>query len=128
MRTSYGIVDSSSVAGQKNPQSGKITGLGHRLPGSLSKHEETSNLKKTGIKTSRATTSIPALNLSHDAIASRAATLWERKGRPAGRDEEIWLEAEKLLAISRADFDKEGGNDELDALFPSQSGSATTSL
>jgi hypothetical protein len=91
-------------------------------------HKETSNMKKTRINTAKSTNSIPALNLSHDAIASRAATLWERKGRPEGRDQEIWLEAEKELAISRADFDKERGNEELDALFPSQSGSATTSL
>jgi hypothetical protein len=32
---------------------------------------------------------------SHDEIAGRAKALWERYGKPVGRDEEIWLEAER---------------------------------
>lgn len=34
---------------------------------------------------------------SHDDIAGKAKELWENYGRPAGRDEEIWFEAERLL-------------------------------
>lgn len=33
----------------------------------------------------------------HDEISSRARELWEKYGRPADRDEEIWLEAERQL-------------------------------
>lgn len=33
----------------------------------------------------------------HDNIAARARELWEGYGRPAGRDVEIWLEAERQL-------------------------------
>jgi hypothetical protein len=39
----------------------------------------------------------PARTPTHDEISSRARTLWEAKGHPAGRDEEIWLEAEAQL-------------------------------
>ena len=38
-----------------------------------------------------------ARNPSHDEITQRARALWEAKGCPAGRDEEIWLEAETQL-------------------------------
>ena len=73
-------------------------------------------------------TTVPtSLVLSHNVISERAASLWVQRGRPEGQDQEIWLEAEKQLARSRFDFDKEGGNDELDALFPGE-GRATTSL
>jgi hypothetical protein len=34
---------------------------------------------------------------SRDEISSKARELWENYGRPAGRDEEIWLEAERQL-------------------------------
>lgn len=33
----------------------------------------------------------------HDEISTRARELWEKYGRPAGRDEAIWLEAERQL-------------------------------
>jgi len=33
----------------------------------------------------------------HDEIAQQARTLWEHYGRPEGRDQEIWLEAERQL-------------------------------
>ncbi len=33
--------------------------------------------------------------LSHDEIARRAYQLWEQRGRPQGRDLELWLEAEQ---------------------------------
>ena len=35
---------------------------------------------------------------SREAIAERAYLLWERAGRPAGRDQEFWLRAEAELA------------------------------
>ncbi|HZZ17835.1 MAG TPA: DUF2934 domain-containing protein [Opitutaceae bacterium] len=85
-------------------------------------------MKKTRIESSKSNTAPRTLALSHDAIATRAAVLWEQRGRPYGLDQQIWLDAEKELARSRADFDKESGNEELDALFPNQSGPATTSL
>lgn len=34
---------------------------------------------------------------SHDEISRRAAELWRQYGSPEGRDEEIWLEAERQL-------------------------------
>jgi hypothetical protein len=34
---------------------------------------------------------------THEEIADRAKRLWENRGRPEGRDEEIWLEAEREL-------------------------------
>jgi DUF2934 family protein len=34
---------------------------------------------------------------SHAEIARRAAQLWEERGRPNDRDEEIWLQAEQQL-------------------------------
>jgi len=34
---------------------------------------------------------------SHEQIAVRAELLWKAKGSPDGRDEEIWLEAERQL-------------------------------
>lgn len=33
----------------------------------------------------------------HDEIAREARCLWERYGKPAGRDEMIWLEAERQV-------------------------------
>jgi hypothetical protein len=35
--------------------------------------------------------------VSHDVIARRAEELWRQYGCPQGRDEEIWLEAERQL-------------------------------
>jgi hypothetical protein len=34
---------------------------------------------------------------THEQIAIRAELLWKAKGSPEGRDEEIWLEAERQL-------------------------------
>jgi hypothetical protein len=39
--------------------------------------------------------------LSHEEIAMPARILWQNKGCPQGRDEEIWLEAEQTL-LSRS--------------------------
>ncbi len=35
--------------------------------------------------------------ISHEEIAKRAREIWEQRGRPAGEDEKIWLEAEEQL-------------------------------
>jgi hypothetical protein len=43
-------------------------------------------------------------------IAQRARTLWEGYGRPEGRDEAIWLEAERqLLGVDSEVVDQGGG-------------------
>lgn len=34
---------------------------------------------------------------THDEIAAKAHALWEQRGHPTGSDNEIWLEAERLL-------------------------------
>lgn len=34
---------------------------------------------------------------THEEIARRARGLWEQYGQPCGRDEQIWLEAERQL-------------------------------
>ena len=34
---------------------------------------------------------------SHESISQRARELWQSYGRPEGRDNEIWLEAERQL-------------------------------
>ncbi|MEO8428147.1 MAG: DUF2934 domain-containing protein [Verrucomicrobiota bacterium] len=35
--------------------------------------------------------------LTHDEIALFASQIWEKEGKPSGRDEEIWLQAEAQL-------------------------------
>ena len=39
--------------------------------------------------------------VSRDEVAQRACELWEAAGRPVGRDEEYWLQAEAELLASR---------------------------
>ncbi len=39
----------------------------------------------------------PATYATQESISQRARELWERYGRPEGRDNEIWLEAERQL-------------------------------
>jgi hypothetical protein len=39
--------------------------------------------------------------ITHEEIRARAQQLWERAGRPEGRDEEHWLAAEKELQGER---------------------------
>jgi hypothetical protein len=38
----------------------------------------------------------------HEMIARRAHEIWERSGRPAGSDQDHWLQAEKELAKEAA--------------------------
>lgn len=40
---------------------------------------------------------------THEEISHRAQELWENYGRPSGRDEEIWLEAERALQMTPPD-------------------------
>jgi hypothetical protein len=40
------------------------------------------------------------LQPTHDEIARRAQDLWEKYGRPSGRDQEIWFEAERSLQLA----------------------------
>jgi hypothetical protein len=35
--------------------------------------------------------------LPHEEISRRARELWEKQGRPQGRDQDIWFEAERSL-------------------------------
>jgi hypothetical protein len=48
-------------------------------------------------KSNAATPAKSARNPSHEEISNRARALWEARGRPSGRDEEIWLTAEAEL-------------------------------
>ncbi len=43
-----------------------------------------------------------ALTVNTDQISRLAYDLWEKAGRPGGRDTEFWLEAEKLLRTASA--------------------------
>jgi hypothetical protein len=46
----------------------------------------------------------------HDAISRQAQKLWERYGRPQGRDDEIWREAEQqVLGADRTANQQAGG-------------------
>ena len=43
-----------------------------------------------------------AARRSREKIRKRAHELWEQHGRPAGRDEEFWLQAESELSEDRS--------------------------
>jgi hypothetical protein len=38
-----------------------------------------------------------AREVTHEEISARAQAIWEQQGRPHGRDDQIWLEAERQL-------------------------------
>jgi Protein of unknown function (DUF2934) len=40
-------------------------------------------------------------SISHEEISHRAEQIWRNYGKPEGRDEEIWLEAESQLRSER---------------------------
>jgi hypothetical protein len=87
---------------------------------------------------------------SHEEIATRAETLWRERGCPLGSDDELWLEAERhcyprsndplekknqvalCYTPSRLNLESDDamGNvlEELDYLYPGQTGKETTSL
>lgn len=57
-----------------------------------------------------------ARQFTHDEIADRARTIWDRRGRPEGQDAEIWYQAESELKQSeakRADDDRFANKDAL---------------
>jgi hypothetical protein len=51
------------------------------------------NAKSSGGSTTRPVSRA----FSHEEIAARARAIWEREGRPEGRDEPIWYQAEREL-------------------------------
>lgn len=66
--------------------------------------------------TSQQATPPPPRQYTHDEIAGRARTLWEKRGRPEGQDAEIWYAAEAELRESeaqRADDDRFANKDAL---------------
>jgi hypothetical protein len=56
--------------------------------------------------------------LTHEQISSRAEVLWIARGRPVGRDEEIWLEAERQLYQETKEI---AGNEGAASFAPGQS-------
>lgn len=66
---------------------------------------------------------VPAnLRPSHEEIAGRARQLWSDYGQPSGRDEEIWLEAERQL---RAPGERTMVEETARQLAPKSTGSST---
>lgn len=54
--------------------------------------------RKTTVKTAAKTPAKkPARVITTEVVASHAYILWEKAGRPHGRDTEFWLQAEKEL-------------------------------
>ena len=51
--------------------------------------------------------------VAQETIRERARAIWEREGRPAGRDEDIWHLAEQELRLERA-READGLGDPLD--------------
>jgi hypothetical protein len=47
-------------------------------------------------------------NPSHEAVAQRARQIWQKYGRPSGRDPEIWFEAERQLSTAPDAKSQEG--------------------
>lgn len=52
----------------------------------------------------------------HEQIAACARELWRKYGCPVGRDEQIWLEAERQLLGADANISRVGGSGSADAL------------
>ena len=74
-------------------------------------------------------TSLTTSRVSHDEISQRAQQLWENLGRPEGRDEEIWLQAERELQAPAAPTPTSSAPilDELPNIAPSAPAAAKTS-
>jgi hypothetical protein len=77
----------------------------------------------------------PRVSPSHQEIAARAEEIWLKRGSPQGADEEIWLEAERLLGLpgvteglSPKRFRSDSLISDLDELYPGPTGRETTSL
>jgi hypothetical protein len=92
--------------------------------------------KKTGKVSASTVSTTPPQAISHDQIATLAAALWRQEGSPSGRDEEIWLEAERQLRRGQAAkalrLNTPGPSermDELEAIYPDPSSNdVSTSL
>ena len=103
--------------------------------------------KKIPVRSSLSSASSTGAGLtpSHEEVATRAEALWREKGCPQGCDEELWLEAERVLCrrsdpegerdrIALADprfiFNRKSDDlmEELNERFPGQTGKETTSL
>jgi hypothetical protein len=65
---------------------------------------------------------------THAETSAKAEALWIRLGRPAGRDDEIWIAAERALSTRTPTFDGTRLDDELEALFPEPDHGEVTSL
>ncbi|HEU5077776.1 MAG TPA: DUF2934 domain-containing protein [Opitutaceae bacterium] len=72
---------------------------------------------------------------THELISARAQSIWTAEGRPEGRDEEIWLQAEKQLydesrevipASSEAPIEPPAGGPQSSGAKPSVAASAAT--
>ncbi len=50
------------------------------------------------------TAATPRQEITPEAIAARAYTLWEKDGRPNGRDAEYWFQAESQLKQETQSF------------------------
>jgi hypothetical protein len=52
------------------------------------------------------------MTIAHEQISKRAREIWEREGRPEGRDKEHWLQAEAELheESSKGQNDQNGQN------------------
>lgn len=51
--------------------------------------------------------STPLKNPTYEEISERARAIWESRGRPEGRDDEIWLDAERELQRDAVVADQE---------------------
>lgn len=60
--------------------------------------------KKTAAKRqpTKAAPAVPALEITSDQIARRAYFIWEQQGRPAGKEHENWMLAEKQLKAEQS--------------------------
>jgi len=85
-------------------------------------------MKNTANKASPTPSPSARLSPSREETSAKAEELWHRLGRPAGRDDEIWLAAERALGKRTPTFDDTAVNDELDALFPDTDRESPTAL
>jgi hypothetical protein len=103
-------------------------------------------MKTTLQEKSTSSRACASLAPSREEISVEAEVLWRQRGCPSGRDDEIWLEAERQLRhvariqqdaddekalsdpLSRLDLKSDDVMGELEELFPDPSGKETTSL
>lgn len=82
---------STGTATKKSPV--KVKAVTKRAAGAAKK----STAKSTKPKSAKAKSEAP-FAITHDQIAKRAYELWLEYGRPIGRDQVIWLQAERELS------------------------------